>query len=296
MGNRSKYRRLPDLFVVGKEVVFKDDSGEDVVMWLQVLNPWEVQEARNDAQGARGRVVMAVKDIGSREFDAIKGAFLRRSKDSAIQEILSAKYSEWFMQATNAIDSDPEWQERMEVIRTADQTQPASMSEEETALLAKLNVEYMAAINKHIEDESDYYKGHLERMTQEELLEEYTELWLDRRGNTVAITEYGISEIFYGARVCDAKPDEEGKFTKASHAECNGHKEKVFESREEVRVLPEEMFTVIREGFDDLAMSVRDAKNSARQGSSSDSSPLPSKEEESTPSTQEGVLTTVPGP
>ena len=87
---------------------------------------------------------------------------------------------------------------------------------------------------------------------------------------------------------------EDGSFGKASHKECD-HSEKVYESLEEVRVLPEQLFNQLRDGFDALAMSVRDAKNSDRQGSSSDSSPLPSKEEESTPSTPDGVLSTAPG-
>ncbi len=53
---RAKYRRVP-LYTVGTELVLKDGT----VLWLQVMNPFERDEAQRDAQLARTRLVMALK-------------------------------------------------------------------------------------------------------------------------------------------------------------------------------------------------------------------------------------------
>jgi hypothetical protein len=295
MGNRSKYRRLPDLYIRGKELVFKDEAEGDVVMWLQVLNPFEAQECRNDAQVARSRLTMALRTEGSKEYDTLKGQFVMRTTEVVIEELISAKQTGWFMEAQHALDVDPDWTERMEAMRSADIAPAAPLSEDEQALLAKLNVEYMDELNKRIAEERDYYKQSLERMSTEDLLEEYLDTYIGRRGDNTALIEYNLTELVMGCRVCEAVPDEEGYFGPDAHKGCN-HKERVFETREEVRELPEEMQIMLRTAFDDLAMSARDAKSSGSKASSSDSSPVPDPQEGSTPSTSpEPVPSMAPG-
>lgn len=295
MGNRSKYRRLPDLYIRGKELVFKDEDDADVVMWLQVLNPFESQECRNDAQTARARLVMALRDEGSREHDQLRGQYLQRGTEAAIEDLLTAKQAVWFIEATHAVEVDPEWAERMEVMRGTDIAPAEPISDDERSLLAKLNTEYMTEVSKRVNDERDYYRESLQRMDEAGLLLEYVDVWVSRRGDNIALIEYNLSEVAYGTRICDAVPDDEGQFSKASHAGCN-HVERVYESRDEVRTLPEEMQRMLREAFDDLAMSARDAKNLGSKATSSDSSPVPAQQEDSTVSTSPTpALSTVPG-
>jgi hypothetical protein len=101
--------------------------------------------------------------------------------------------------------------------------------------------------------------------------------------------------MFYGCRTCDAVPEENGTFLKTAHEACN-HKEQVYDTKLEIRQLPDLLVSRLREAFDGLALSVRDARFSPRQGSSSDSSPLPSAEAVSTVSIQEETPESVPGP
>lgn len=291
MGNRSKYKKLTDLYTPGKEVVFEDGT----VMWLQVMNPFEVDDARKDAQAARGRLTNALKAIGSQDFDAVMGSFLARGKENAISDLVNAKSLEWYIKAQQEIEVDPEWTERMAIIeRTSEESVAVGLEPAEKEYLATINNEWLAEIDKRLREEQEYQRGHWERMSEAELLEEYREVYLDKRGNDLAVREYNLTEMYYGCRVCDAAPDEDGHFSADAHKACN-HKERVFETKEEVRELPEELVVQIRTGFDALSMSVRDARFSRRQGSSSDSSPLPSEAEASTLSIPDETPASAPG-
>ena len=290
MGNRSRYKKLTDLYVRGKELVFEDGT----VMWLQVLNPFEVDDARKDAQAARGRLTNALKEIGSQEFDAVLGAFRGRGRENSVADLVNARSLEWYVKAQQDVEVDPEWKERVDIINRADDTTATAMEEVEKEYLAQVNGEWLAELERRLTEEQEYQRGHWMRMSDDDLVQEYRDVYLEKRGNDVAVAEYNLAEIYYGSRVCDAVPDEDGFFPKTAHDKCQ-HKERVFEDKVEVRDLPQEMVERLREGFDDLTMSVRDARFSPRQGSSSGSSPLPSAEEASTPSTQVETPSNVPG-
>lgn len=286
---RGKYGRLPDLFVDGKELVFADDT----VMWLQVLNPFEIDEARKDASAARSRLTLALKTFGSPDYDTMRGAFKARPTDEIINEMLAAKGGTLFSQAQDSLTSDPEWAERLEIARRFDEHPPQDDSE--TQLLEKINRDYLEEITKRTDDERAYLQRSWTAMSEEELLEEYEELWLSAKGQDAALKSFQVAEVYYGSRVCSAVPTADGYFNDRSHAECNSHRELVFEDKAEIRDLPKSYYEKLRVGFADLAMSERDARFSASQGSSSASSPLPSEVEASTPSTPDTTSDVVPG-
>jgi len=61
-------RRLEDLYVVGKEVTFDDGRGEAVTVWLQKLNPVELNTALRRANAARSRVKSVRSDQDCDEY------------------------------------------------------------------------------------------------------------------------------------------------------------------------------------------------------------------------------------
>jgi len=288
VGNRSKYRKLPDLYVKGAELVLEDG----LVMWLQALNPFEVEEARKDAQVARARFGLAMKTIGSPEYDQLHASVLLRGETATIDDIIDARGADFFLKATQEIQVDPEWKERVEIMERSD-AGDLSEDDPERALLNQINKDWLAEVQRRQVEDKDLLREQLERMSAEELMDEYSKEWIDRRGNVFALQAYIMTEVFYGARVCDAVPDDMGYFGTGSHASCN-HRERVFESRDDVRELPTDLYEALREKFDSIAMSIRDAKNSPRPLSSSESSQRPSQAGESTPSTEE-ASSTVPG-
>jgi hypothetical protein len=286
--NRSKYKRLPDLYVVGKELVFK----EDVVMWLQALNPFQMDEARHDAQVARSRIVMALKsEHGSDERSKVTASLFEDGRDAAVLRLVEAKVGEKILEVVAAIQNDPDWKERLEIQERADDIRATPKDEAEIKLLEQIEGEYVNEVVSRQETERDYYMQHYAAMDEAALTEAYIDWYVERRGSTVAMAEYTLTEAWYGSRVCDGKLTEAGW----DHSGCDHHQMLAFDSKAGGAELPEDIQQMIADGLRELNMTVREAKNSLRQGSSSESSPLPSAPAASTPSTQDATPVGVPG-
>lgn len=279
MGARSKYRKLADLYVRGKELVFDDGT----VMWVQVLNDFERAECRRAAQAERGKLVMALRELDTPEWRQLQGAFYSQTRDLTIDELVNGRLAEWYVKVADAVQNDPDWAERMEILRRAEELTALPEEDPQRQLLDKLNREWVDEIEKRLKEERDFYTESLTSFTEDELLVEFKERWLERRGTALALTEYNLNEIFHVARVCEATvPDEDEPF---DHAGCNGHTMRAFESLAEARDLPDEMVIKIRATLDLMAMTERDARFSDRSRSSSSPSPGPEQQAESAPST-----------
>lgn len=287
MATRAKYRRLPDLYVTGAVLPLM----EDMNVWLQIMNPFEVEEARRDAQVARSRYVLAMREVGSPEYDELRGIFYSRGRDLTTQDILELHYADHFIKATHSVEVDEEWKEKWEIMNRADEIAEAPIDDPERVLLTQINTEWMIEVNNRTEAEQTAERHRFERMTEEELLSTYEDLWLERRGGQLAVLAYNVAEIFFSARVCDAVKNEDDAW---DHSACD-HKLRVFETKQEVRELPEPLFQALKDGLASLVMTVREAKNSDRLVSSSASSHQPSQVEESTPSIPTVPQVTVPG-
>lgn len=288
MGNRSRYRRVTDLYVRGTEVLLRDDS----VLWVQTLNPFEVDEARRDAAAARSRAILTVREIGTSEYESVRANLAMRGRQAVMEDICGLQETQWYIKAVQEIQVDDTWKERVEIMARSEELIAIPPEAEEQELLAKIQGDYIAEIQKRATAEHDYEMMRLAQLSHEELLEKYGEAWMEHRGNAVGIKEYEIAETYFGSRVCDAVVNEDGSY---DHEACKQHRELAWESKEEVKDLPEDLYQQIRAGFDAIAMTDRDARFSDRQGSSLESSPLPSKPEDSPPSTPGETSTTAPG-
>ncbi len=282
--SRSKYRRVPELYVTGTEIVLQ--GGEP--LWLQVLNPFEREECAHDAQIARARIVMAIKEGDERK--KIEAAFYQDGRDATIDKLADAKANNHIAKIVDEIAAEEDWKERVQIMDRADDIM-ASNEPAEKDLLAKINQEYLEEVVSRQRAEFDYQVERMTAMSDEDLLEEYIEMWLERRGTDIARVEYQLTEVWYAARACEGVQTD-GVW---DHAACEGHSLRVWDQKREVRDLPEDLFNLLTSTMSSLNMSVRDARFSARQGSSSDSSPLPSEAAESTPSTPTATPNSVPG-
>ena len=280
MLDRSKYKRIPDLYVVGTEVVLKDGTP----MWLQALNPFEADEARHDAAVARSRLTLALKEFGSDELVKIRGQF---DADDAVSQLVNAKSTETMLKVLDAIRVDPDWTERLDLLDRNDELVARPAEDLELKLLRKTEQEYGAEVQKRYQDEIGNVTARLEHLDEDGLWEEYREFYLDQRGVEVALREYKLTELWYAARACDATVDIEGRF---NHDACEGHKVRIFDTKAEVRDLPTDLQNLLLDAMTQLAMTERQAKNSHRQPNSSGSSPTQSVPEASTASIPDETL------
>lgn len=288
--SREKYRRIPDLYTAGTELVLQ----EGTVMYMAVLNPLERDEAQHDAQVARARLIMALKsEHGSDERVKVEAAFFTDGRDKAIERLVAVRVQEHVVESVSAIQSDPDWIEKLEVMQRSEDLLARVPEDAERKLLEQINREYLEEFGRRQGDEQAFLEGKFGDLDDAGLIEEYVEMYVERRGNDVALAEYNLTEVWYAARVCEGVQIGPGQW---DHDGCEHHQLRVYEAKAEVRSLPEDLQNLMGEAMITLNMSVRDARFSDRQGSSSDSSPLPSAPAASTASTQTETPAELPGP
>lgn len=286
---RTKYRRVTDLYVEGTAHVLKDGS----TIWLQVLNPFELDEARRDAQVARARLVMALKsDHGSDDRTRVTSWFFAEGREVAIERLVEAGVGNKLVEILTELRDDPDWAEKFSIMDRSEDLAALPPEDAERKMLEQINAEYLAQVAQMQASERDFLLRKYQASTDADLVEAYVDTFLERRGSEVAIAEFAVTELWYAARVCDGVRGSDGTF---DHGGCDGHRLTAFESKVEVRDLPEALQDELRAALAELTMTARDAKNSARQGSSSASSPLPSEPEASTASIPAATSADAPG-
>lgn len=282
--SRAKYRRIPDLYVTGTELVLEDGT----VLWLRILNPFERDEATHDAQLARARLILALKsEHGSDERITVEAAFLQQGEEKARESLASITANDKLIDILLEIRDSPEWAERLELSERRAELLSRPESDPERLMLDEINVAYVAEIERRQEEERAYETGRLAKVGREALLNEYIDFYIKRRGDELAGAEFALTEAWYAARACEGVLLDDGSW---NHNACEGHDLQVFEHKGDFRRQPEPLQDLITESLKALNMSGRDARFSARQQSSSESSPLPSKAEESTPSSPDATL------
>lgn len=282
--SRAKYRRVPDLYVTGTELVLEDGT----VMYLRVMNPFEKDEATHDAQLAKARLVLALKsDHASDERDMVEAQFLMHGLDRAREQLVAMCTNDKLVEIILEIRDDPEWSERMELTERRAEIMARPESDPERLLLDEINSAYVAEIQKRQDAERDFQTARFADADRQELLTQYTDFYIKRRGDELAGAEYTLTEAWYATRVCVGTLNDDGTW---DHDACEGHAVQVYESKADFRNQPEPLQDLIESSIRQLNMTGRDARFSDRLQSSSESSPQPSKAEESAPSSQETTL------
>lgn len=279
----ARFRRLTDLFVDGTDIAV----GDGTYLWVQALNAYERDEAISDAQVARARLVMALREHGDERMK-IESRLEVHGRDAMIEDLAGFKADQQAAQLAARLEDDPDWAEKMTIIRRTDFSTNSSNTPAEQQLVAQLMQEWTDELTKRMEDELAYQKRQYADISDADLIQDYLDAYLSRRGDEVAQAEYALTEIWYAARYCNGQgsPDTGGQ---VDHSACDGHSERVFASKADVKAAPDRLQKLLTEGLSTLAMNLRDPKGSASPRSSSDSSPPPSEVGESTPSTSDAT-------
>lgn len=285
---RGHYRRLPELFTRGTVV----EVGDGHVMYLQALNPFEYDEARLDAQAAKARLVMALHEHGHSERAVMEAEFAQAGRRAVIRSLVNVGESQRLFEVMESIKNDPDWTERLEITERSDELVARPVSDPERQLLDEVNRDYLDEIQNRLEGKQALARERLEAMDDETLRTEFFNAYVEKRGSELAQAEFVVTELWYAARVCVAVMDDDNQW---QHGDGCQHELQVFESKREVKDLPDDLTDVLLAAMTELNMSVREAKSSGRGESSSGSSPLPSEEAASTPSGPTATLATVPG-
>lgn len=274
----TRFRRLTELFVLGKELLLPDGT----YLWIQVINSYQRDECLHDAQVARARMTLALKGHGDERLK-VEARFLEKGAEQMIDDLAQSQAAEKVSDFMDELRDEEEWKERMEVLLRTDAEEAARpLTPAETDLLITINSDVLAELRKREEDEAEFLRRKYRGMSDEDMLETYVDLWLEKRGGEIANDEFRLAEMAYAVRVCEAGPaDADGTL---DHSNCDGHELQVFTSKAEAREAPDALKLLIQRAIADLNIGGRDPKDSGRPPSSSDSQPTPSAGAESKPS------------
>lgn len=288
---KSKYKRVTDLYAEGAVIELQGDEP----LWLQVINPLERQEAQTDAQVAKARMTLALRDHASDMHAKARMKFEALTDDEAVELLLEFRAGEAMVKSVEAVKNDEDWADRNAILERSDDILALPIEDPERRLLEQVNREYILRINELVREELDYLRDDLAGMTAEQRFDDYLERSIDAQGAKSAMEEYRLTELWLGSRVCEGVKSETDAGVEWDHGLCNGHRERVYDDKAEVRALPDQLYELLDVSMQALQMTVREAKNSDRQRSSSGSFPLPSEVEASTPSTPDETPDAHPG-
>lgn len=293
--SNNRFRRLTDLFVNGRTMSLPTlpDGRANGYLWIQVINSYERDECLSDAQVARSRLVLALREDGDERLK-MQARIAEIGREKLTQQLADLRVSMKTGEIASEMRSDPEWKERVEmVLRLNDDESALPPTEEEKRLQARVNADVLEEMARREDLERSYLQRFLTRLSDDEFLEEWVKEWIDRRGTTRAAAEYKLTEVWFATRWCEAQPTEDDNL---DHSRCEGHRNRVFESKADARAADDSLVDMIKNVLDDLNIGGQDPKDSARPTSSSGSSPTPSAAEGSAPSTPAETPSKPPGP
>lgn len=278
----AKFRRITELFEEGRAVVLDPNPEDPVLVWVNKLNPFELEEARKDGSVGRARGVMRLDDEDAPEHEVYVEAIQSRTPEDMRNSLVNAKGNEHYLQALDDIRADEDWRPKLEVLERGDaQLEDAGeVDDDERSRLAKLNEAYLAEVERLIGIRQREYRAELDATDDEDIRRQYKEQYREAASSNGFLNEYRTTEMFFALRACDAKATDDGW----DHSECD-HRQRLCEVRSEIRDLPEQLLVAVREAMLILNMTPREAGNSGAPASSSASSGPRSEQAESTPST-----------
>lgn len=282
------YKDVSDLYARGEVLELMNGK----LVWVQVLNSFELEECRTAARVARARLVNALKHEDSSESQIVRSQFREGHRDVAIDSIMSGRQDEISLKIAMEVESDPEWNEAIELVKRGKDVASRGPTDEESEALNRASAKYVDFIQSRVGEETELMRAELEALSDEQLEQEVLDEFVKRQGERAAYDEYRLCEMALAARTCDAKwVEEEGRW---DHAIPVSEREPIW-TKEEMRGLPEQLQMEIQTTLRSLSMTGQQAKGSAAQPSSSDSSQPPSEEAALQPSTPTETSSSHPG-
>lgn len=264
----SKAAKLSQLFAEGRELAFPSPDG-DVVIWIQKLSTFLVEQCNHEGRVARARKMMEIKEIGSPEFDIFQAQMIATSKQSLVVGFLQAKGDETFLQVLRDLRSDAEWRERIEVLEHSEEHMVGKDAEDpENKVLAKIAIEYNEEVMKRVDNANDEFKAELEALSEEDLRERWREQYIETRGMQAFSSTRSRYEAFHAMRDCQGVKDEDGRW---SHITCN-HSRYLLDDVADIEALPTPVLVKVQETLAAVTVPTDLARFTDGPASSSESS------------------------
>ncbi len=236
----NRLHRVTDLFVSGRELVLADDGTSDpILLWIKKPNAFELADIQRDAAAARSRRRITLAD-DHEEILAVRMRLQGMKREDVEREIAEGDRSTAWMQAVDDVAADPQWTERLELLKREPGLDTPPTDEERQAM-EDLNKAYLEAVDEATDKRIADRLKDLEDLDEDELHDLYVDTWRDQASRVTGQAEYARAEIYICARDCEAERDGNGGY---NHAKClHG---RFCPSRTHVYDLPDELIDRIR--------------------------------------------------
>lgn len=279
MDINTRLRRVTDLFIEGEEIFLgNDESGEAVVVWVNKLNTFEIEEARRDGIVQRGLKMRDLADPDNPERAAFDAEVQLMNDEKLRQAWVNHHVEEMYLDVVNEIETTEEWRSKVEEMRrmpTLLRDAGAADDDPRWKQLEEIQIAYMEAIRVGQEKAQKDGLKEAEEFSREDLEASYFEKWRERQTLDLFMEERRITEIYVAARECEAKGKPGGSW---DHKGCD-HSKRLLPQRSLVKSLPPQVIGRIIDVLDNLTTPQREAGNSDAPESSSASSERSSESE-----------------
>jgi hypothetical protein len=258
-------RRLEDLYIRGRQVVIDDGTGDPVTVWMQKLNPLEHEKAIRKAGAAKARVLMALRDIDSEEYQEAYSDVVDLGPREALVEYLIADESAKIRDAKETeLSFADEWRDEnyLQGLRDAweDPDAPlkdvyATNPDDEEAHRVFLELKRFAdQVAAEVDPEIEALKQDWVDAPEEDIRKKTLERFIELRAGLAWLREFRRAEVYFGTR------------------DSEDHRKYYFASRDQVDGLANEVFFQLSTACQDLMVEPAEGKDSPKTPSSSPSS------------------------
>lgn len=259
-----KKRRLSDLFVVGREIVF-DDGGGELKIWLQKLNPVEHETAMRRAAGARARVISG-KHL--EEIEMAQDEAAQFGRQGWIEYLASDVISRKLHALEAELAAEEEWSEN-DYLQGLRDVWDASMEqalkedpEDVSAQTVRDELErFRTELEKRVEGERERIIKDFEAKADEDLERRVVDRLINTRADLAWLSEFRKCEIWLATR------------------EAEDHHKHYFTNRDEVDDLSQEVLVRLMHEYQDLGVEPLEGKDSGEIPDSSPSLDTPDEQE-----------------
>ncbi len=290
----SRLARLTALFQEGKVLTLTAPSGQEVQMWINKLSPFEQEQANHEGRVARARRMLAIREIGTAEYDLFQASAVSVSTPAIIEAIVTDKSSEHLLGVLREIRSDPAWREKVEVL---EHTESAALSTEatdpEVLLMSRIMTQYAEEVDARLKVRATELRADLTAMDADEVRRQHAETYIEEQGRMAFSREMQRSQVYFCLRTCTATSVDGAIW---DHRKCR-HEEHWLESVGEVDALPDSILGPVLAAYqqvmvppdvarftDALPSSSDLSESSSSAGASTDSGPTETPDEPATTS------------
>jgi|688.fasta_scaffold139708_2 hypothetical protein len=244
-----KRRRLSDLYLVGKELEFNDDSGEEPIkVWLSKISPIEQRDAADQATKVRAKI-LSIKNAPTAETDRL--LYQDQFNDLGLEDreeivafVAGAKIQEAMTSNEHRIASEDSWS-KDNYLRSLQDAWNDGLSDAwikdpegdpEAARVYSELKRFATEVEEATAQERENIVAEYEHTPTDQLIREAIDKIIDTEADFAWLNEFSYYQVFYAVRDID------------------DHKVRYFESVDEVKTIDNRIVAQIVSEYRDMTV------------------------------------------